>query len=70
MMMLFIKHLLSYTMLTRFIVYYIYNEYNRNAGLTVGCGLLYIDSLQNSLIGPFFVIDFSGSAASNKGMVM
>jgi len=25
--------------------------------------------LQNSLIGPFFVIDFSGNAASNKGMV-
>jgi len=30
----------------------------------------FIDSLQNSRIGPFFIIDFRGSAASNKGMVM
>jgi len=30
----------------------------------------FIDSLQNSLIDPFFVIDFSDSAATNKGMVL
>jgi len=37
------------------------------AWLWIGVACLF-DYLRNSLIGPFFIIDFRGSAESNKGM--